>query len=248
MRGLSRHQFVKAGEERLEYRLVSDDPSSMVLDPKHICELMASECFDIVKCMHYSRSASLTCRECPTRFDLAVTKDAVWTFRGTKMSTQGICSKCEKEKTLVAGGQCHRCKYGDWKDLSKTEVLRLISSGSVRPRKSTAIVRPQKQAPVAEGQKGLLEETLEGAKILMDFAKEPALFEKILESAKRERRPAGQHALTLLERGLTGEFGSLLKIIERVRKYPIPEGSPREVFQKTLDLISLRIEELQEHA
>ena len=158
------------------------------------------------------------------------------------MSTVGTCEKCEQHKTLVAGNQCHRCKYGDWKDFSKSKVLALLSEGKVRTRKSPAKPSIEASPPSA------LSTALEGAKILTDFSKDQPLFEKILVSAKKSRRPAGDHVLHLIEKGLNGEFGPLLKIIDHVRKYPIPNGSPREVFQSTLDLIQHRVTELQEEA
>lgn len=241
MRGLSREQFKRAGD--VDYRLSTDSHSAVVLDPKDFCGLMATQCFDIVKCMLYSRSGSLSCRRCPTRYPLARTKDVIWSIRGSRMATQGICSKCEQNKTLVAGGQCHRCKYGDWKNLSKTEVLKLLGSGSVRVRKNTATIPKVEPTPL---QKALTESA-----IMLDFSKDQELFTRILESAKRSRRPAGQETLYLLEQAIeksNSGLDKLKKIVDKVRKYPIPEGSPREVFAKTLGLISLRIDELLEES
>ena len=241
MRGLTRGQAKNL--EELDYRLVTDSYDAMVLDPKDFCGLMASECFKIEKCVLYSRSASLSCRECPTRYPLEDTKNAIWTVRGTRMATQGTCEKCEQDKTLVAANQCHRCKYGDWKDLSKSEVLKLIAGGNVRMRK--------KLPPPVEP-KPPLQEALEGAKVLTDFSKDQPLFEKILESARRSRRPAGQEVLHLLDTALNSGSGipskKLLKIVDRIRTYPVPNGSPKEVFQAALDMVSNRIQEISDES
>lgn len=248
MRGLSPGQQRNAYEERLDYRLAHADTSAMILDPKDFCGLMASECFDIVKCMLYSRSASLSCRQCPTRYPLEKTGEAIWSVRGTKMATVGTCEKCEQHKTLVAGNQCHRCKYGDWKDFSKSQVLNLLSNGKVRTRKSPAKPSLGPTGPTSStGEVQTLQGVLEGAKILTDFSKDQPLFEKILLSAKKSRRPAGDHVLHLIEKGLNNDHSeissNLIKIIDKIRRYPLPEGSPKEVYAKTLDLITIRLEE-----
>lgn len=89
--------------------------------------------------------------------------------------------------------------------------------------------------------------------IILEFHDDANLFNRILESARRNRRPAGSEVLYLLEqavdRGLAGESVSIdkvLKIISKVKNYPIPEGSPKDVFAKALEIISLRLQELKE--
>ena len=273
-KGLTRAQYKVIDGEHLRHSFGSTIDVT-ILDPKLVCELMAEEAFDLDRCAAYSRSGSFTCTKCPCRYPLQSTKEIIWTPRGVKMANEGTCTKCKQYKTIIAKQQCHRCLYGSWKDLSAGDVARILEAGgggkrgpgkkqSVKqiPTRESLGVRtggtgdpgdeiPIHTPPQQKRNVSLADLTEHG--ILLDFSKDTDLFTRILESAKRNRRPAGQEVLYLLEkalqRGMDGTSVSVpavVKVLAKIKNYPIPEGSPKQVYDKTVDVAILRVQEMVE--
>lgn len=240
-------------------------------DPGMRCWLMARELFTEAKCVSLARSGSKSCMRCgkrPSLRTVAEVRKEKWS-----MAKEGTCGKCGLRRTLVAKGLCQRCNYGDWKHLSREEVLMILAKGTVRVRgQQTSAAAPPKSDDVGHGDEakdqllsgaanpafaGLLSMMSNGSGkdfVYLYFRTESDsnLYQRILEQASRNRRDPGDEILDLAERalnigavGATVEIGQLKKVVERMKSYPIPAGSPREVFGQTLDMVLVRLGEME---
>ena len=107
---------------------------------------------------------------------------------------------------------------------------------------------------ISETFKPLQLPTAVGRISLMFGDEDSTILDKIYEASRRNRRSIEQEILFILSRGLnntssTKEEATINKvktICQKMKNYPIPDGSPKEVFSKTLDTLILRLNELME--
>jgi len=264
------------------------------------CRLMADDKFDLAKCVDYTRSGTKTCYYCRLRPPLRTVEEAL---REGVMSLTGICKKCKQPRTIVAKGNCHRCGYGDWKNLSAEDVAELIASGTVMVRQTKSAQIVKEQTKKAEEQKDLPLETGEvkgggpgeylgkphpepqtevkgpadRLSVIADSARKHGLvkgdqpegddtmyrlkiqapgdddlFMQIEEMAFKNRRPVESEILVLLDEAVKGRKRApgtvnaeeLKKTLERCKRYPVPNGSAKEVFGMAFGLAIERVDEM----
>ena len=239
-----------------------------VRDPHMPCRLMSRERWTSGKCRAYAFSGSRTCQDCWCRPDLVTVVDphriaelvghpmiTLQQFKQREelsMSKQGICAKCEEPRTIVAHGMCTGCNYGPNKDLTKEQVLAKRAEGKGRrwPSGSTTPLPPVGSARQRVG--ASLPAESEGILISLKTSEDNRLYDRILERAKKNRREPGEELLTLAETALDSglasdkvEISKLRKIIERMKTYPVPNGSPKEVFGEAFNMMLTRLDEME---
>lgn len=173
------------------------------------------------------------------------------------MSTErGICAKCGEERALQAKKMCFKCNYGEYKDLTKEDIQKMKDEGTwtARPYKSRKTSKkadspaqePLQYTPPLSQAKGVIQ-------INIRSREDNELYDRILELSRKNRRGPGEEMLALAERALNNgasegkvEIGKIKKIVERMQLYPIPEGSPKEVFRKAFDMMLIRLDEMSE--
>ena len=224
-----------------------------------ICTLMAMHKFTVEKCRDYTRSGSRTCMACRWHYDLRTIEESK---REGVMSAVKICAKCELERNLVAKGKCQRCNYGDWKDISKEDLLEMIKNGTVQIRgkssESKQLPLPSQQqqpAPAVtaeEKKKQELDKTPTAYSLKIFAPEDDDLFMQIEELAFKNKREPEHEILVLLHSAVKNAkttsvpIPKLLKVMESCKNYPVPSGSPREVFAATIDMMAVRIKEFAE--
>ena len=227
MRGLTREQFRDAADERLDYRKSVGRETG--------CTLMATDAFDLIKCKYYSRSGSRSCIVCHHHYGYEKVGDPF-------MSTVGTCSKCLQPRSIVNKKkcQCQECCYGKYKNMTSEQVIELRSKSPKASVRHSAIPIENRKARAIAAESVLIAPS--DVEIYIDFKNDKELLESIRARAKKTRRPLGDEILFLLE---NNPIEIIRDGIEQLRKYPIPEGSPREVFQKAFDMVHAKLSELQ---
>jgi len=222
-----------------------------------ICTLMAMHKFTVEKCRDYTRSGSRTCMACRWHYDLRTIEESK---REGVMSAVKICAKCELERNLVAKGKCQRCNYGDWKDISKEDLLEMIKNGTVQIRGKAIAVEhkslpaKQQELPVQPVKKdeGNSNQPPESYSLRIFAPEDDELFMQIEELAFKNKREPEHEILVLLHSAVKNAkttsvpIPKLLKVMESCKNYPVPSGSPREVFAATIDMMAVRIKEFAE--
>lgn len=187
-------------------------------------------------------------------------------------SKRGICGQCGKERSLVAHGKCYTCngydkpkeKQGKFapgvelpppKITVKPEVMEARRKEiAERAERANTPLPPKPMDGKAHGIPEFKDmNPYAGPTVTFKTEVDNALFNKIAERARRNRREVGDEMLVLAEIAL--DYGNLGKdggtitkvkeMIERMKSYPMPHGSSSaEVYQLTLQVIQARVEEL----
>lgn len=242
----------------------------MVDDPHMRCALMGTPVFTTEKCRLYCQSGSKTCLTCSKRPALRTIQQLK---EETMPSVKGICEGCGKERTLLAKKKCWACNgYGQ----SKTKKPEAATQKAPLPKGvelSPPKIRAKKGNPLepadTNARNALLQKeniTFPGVKGLVGAGDGPTvtfrtdvdneLFNRIAARAKKNRREVGDEILVLAERSLdnnvaadggTIEIAYIDKLIERMKKYPVPAANNfEELYRITLDLVRARMWEMAE--
>lgn len=242
-----------------------------VRDPGMPCRLMARERWTEGKCKSYAHSGSKTCMECYHRPALLKVGDP-WRVPSEAMRTTltgeriklreelsmakiGICAKCDEERTIVAKGMCTGCNYGPNKDLTREQVLEKKAAGAIRTRK-TAVKSGGAPLPPFDATQlrtsGTEVPAGQGILILLRGNDDNRLYQRIMERARKNRREPGDELLALAEASLDNgngtekvEIGKIRNIVERMSRYPVPNGSAKEVFVEAFNMMLIRLDEME---
>jgi ribosomal protein L37E len=171
------------------------------------------------------------------------------------MAKTGICAKCDEERTIVAKGMCTACNYGPNKDLTREQVLEKKAAGTIRTRKP-AVKSGGAQLPPFDATQlrtcGTEVPAGQGILILLRGNDDNRLYQRIMERARKNRREPGDELLALAEASLDNgngtekvEIGKIRNIVERMSRYPVPNGSAKEVFVEAFNMMLIRLDEME---
>jgi hypothetical protein len=238
--------------------------SAVMYDPYMRCMLMGKEVWTARRCQSSLSSGSPTCLTCWARPELRRVKDPKAAFldrvvinitleqikmreaimSGNNGNYRGTCSKCGRERTIVHVGreECSACCYGNFKDLTREEVLAALTSGKRQYNRKVPFPTQHKSE----------QPNMDGVMVVAFRSEDDKLlYSRILERARRNRREPGEELLTLAETSLDSgvstdkvEVGKLRKIMERMQGYPVPVGSPKEVFAEAFNMMIARLDEM----
>jgi len=146
------------------------------------------------------------------------------------------CPSNGEERTLLAHGMRFACNgYGKKKEKAP-------ATAKADPGHGKTVVTEQSR-PERDDKEVI---------IVLRTTEDSQLYERVLEMARRNRRGAGDEMLhlvqTAIEQGMDGnrvEVGKIRKIVERMKGYPVPNGSTKEVFQATLQMVMERLAEME---